>query len=89
LNLEISEQFSQICVEQLKTARVKQGISQYELAKRSGISRTMIHHLENGKRNPSLITIHALAAALDVNLSQLVQTGLEIIQHLRSPDEIS
>jgi transcriptional regulator with XRE-family HTH domain len=76
-------------VEQLKSARVNLGISQYELAKRSGISRTMIHHLENGKRNPTLITVHALANALNLDLSKLVHNVCEIIQRPSSPDDPS
>jgi DNA-binding XRE family transcriptional regulator len=61
------------------------GISQYEPAKRSGVSRTTIHHLENGKRNPTLITVHALAEALGLNLSKLVEIVLEIIRDRSKP----
>ena len=56
------------------------GISQYELAKRSGISRTMIHHLESGKRNPTLITVHALASALALDLPSLMANAQQVIQ---------
>ena len=64
------------------------GISQYELAKRSGISRTMIHHLENGKRNPTLITLHALADALELDLSNLVRNVQNLIQNVHTPDDL-
>jgi transcriptional regulator with XRE-family HTH domain len=69
LNLEILERLSRISVEALKEARMVLGISQYEVAKRSGVSRTMIHHMEIGRRNPTLITTHAVARALDLDLA--------------------
>lgn len=70
---------------ELKVARVALGISQYELAKRSGISRTMIHNMESGKRNPTLITAHALAHALDVDFSKLVEKSQDIPALVRHP----
>jgi transcriptional regulator with XRE-family HTH domain len=71
--LEISEQFSRGLVAALKCARESRGMSQSELAKRSGVSRAMINHLESGKRNPTIIVLHALAGALGANLSELIK----------------
>ena len=73
-------------MEHLKTARTKLGILQYELAKRSGISRTMIHHLENGKRNPTLVTFHALAKALELELAEFIQGVQESIDKQQDHD---
>ncbi len=53
-------------------AREKQGISQNQLSKLSGVSRPMINHLESGRRNPTLIVCHALASALGLPLSGLM-----------------
>lgn len=56
----------------LKEVREKCGISQSKLAKLSGVSRPMINHLESGIRNPTVIVVHALAAALKVDLAKLI-----------------
>jgi transcriptional regulator with XRE-family HTH domain len=74
LNSEISERFSRSVVAALKSARVAQSISQSQLARLSGVSRAMINHLESGKRNPTLIVVHALANALGENLEKVVGT---------------
>jgi transcriptional regulator with XRE-family HTH domain len=33
----------------------------------------MINHLESGIRNPTVIVVHALASALDVDLAKLIR----------------
>ena len=68
----LSEQFSRALVASLKDVREQRGISQSQLAKLSGVSRPMINHTESGIRNPSVIVFHALASALEVDLSKLV-----------------
>lgn len=40
--------------EKLKKARKKMGLSQKDVAKKLGISRSMYTLIENGKRNPSI-----------------------------------
>jgi CheY-like chemotaxis protein len=47
------------------------GISQEELAGRSGLHRTYISDVERGARNLSLESIHRLASALNVSISHL------------------
>jgi len=47
------------------------GITQEELAGRSGLHRTYITDIERDARNPSLESIHKLAEALDVSMSTL------------------
>lgn len=54
--------------ELLKEARKSQNISQYELSKRSGISRSVISEIESGKRNVSIAKLTRLADALDTDL---------------------
>ena len=49
-------------------ARIKAGITQSQLSKRSGISQADISRLENGTRNPSLNLLKRLAAAMDSTL---------------------
>ena len=52
------------------------GISQEELASRSGMHRTYIGGIERGERNPSLTNIARLADALEIGLAELVE-GLD------------
>lgn len=52
--------------------RTALGISQEELAERSGLHRTYISDIERGARNPTLKTLSRLAVALEMSASQLV-----------------
>ena len=56
----------------LKAARTERGWSQERLAKAAGVSRTGVTMIENNERNPSLVYCHALAAALGLDLSELI-----------------
>jgi transcriptional regulator with XRE-family HTH domain len=51
--------------------RKEVGISQEELAARSGLHRTYVSSVERGERNISLANIHALADALDIDIRRL------------------
>lgn len=55
----------------IKQRRVELGISQEELAFRSGLHRTYISDIERGSRNPSLENIEKLAKALEISISTL------------------
>ena len=49
-------------------ARIKQNLTQKELAARTGIDQADISKLENGTANPSIKTLQRLANALGKNL---------------------
>ncbi len=49
------------------------GVSQEELAHRAGVHRTYLGDIERGNRNPALINICRIAAALEVKPSALFQ----------------
>ncbi len=49
-------------------ARIRAGLTQKELSRRSGISQADISRLENGTRNPSLRLLKRLADAMDSTL---------------------
>ena len=49
------------------------GMTQKQLAERTGLSRTAITMIESGQRNPTLFVCHALALALKVPLSVVIE----------------
>jgi len=49
-------------------------MTQEDLGKKAGIPRSNYSELENGKGNPSLITLTKIANALQVSLSDLVRS---------------
>jgi len=56
----------------VRAARLRAGISQEELADRSGLDRTYVGGVERGERNPSLISLGKIASGLNVTLSRLL-----------------
>ena len=56
------------------TARIRRekGLTQEALAEKSGLSQQYISGLENGLRNPTIVTIYELATALGVGHLDLV-----------------
>ncbi|WP_313640680.1 helix-turn-helix transcriptional regulator [Paenibacillus sp.] len=56
----------------LKSIRKKQKVSQEELAFRSNLDRTYISMLERGIHQPTLNSLLAIAAALDMKAAELV-----------------
>ena len=57
----------------IRRERVALGISQEELANRSGLQRTYISDLERGTRNPSVGSIQKIAGALQVPIAKLFE----------------
>jgi transcriptional regulator with XRE-family HTH domain len=57
----------------LKRLRTVQKMSQAALAKRAGLTREYVNKLEAGKQDPSLTTISALAKALGVPVTALLE----------------
>ncbi len=56
----------------LKLERVKKGLTQEELSKKSGVSRVSICNIErNGIENVPVCTLRKLAAALNKSIAQL------------------
>ena len=52
--------------------RRERGLTQEDVAARSGFSQQYISSLENGRRNPTVITLYELAQALGVGHVDLV-----------------
>jgi transcriptional regulator with XRE-family HTH domain len=57
----------------VKRFREKKGLTQEQLADVSGFSQQYISSLEQGHRNPTVITLYELALALGVNHIELVK----------------
>lgn len=58
--------------ERLRMARQARGLSLRELAQRLGVSASLISQVETGRANPSVSTLYAIAAELDVSLDELL-----------------
>jgi transcriptional regulator with XRE-family HTH domain len=56
------------------TARIRKerGLTQEQLAERCGLSQQYLSGLEQGRRNPTIVTIYEVAAALGVSHVDLV-----------------
>jgi transcriptional regulator with XRE-family HTH domain len=57
----------------VKRIRQDRGLTQEELAERSGFSQQYISGLEQGRRNPTIVSIYELANALGVSHIELVR----------------
>ena len=69
----------------LRTRRQQLGLSLRELADRLGVSASLISQIERGLANPSVSTLYALVAELDVSLDDLLFTDGRFLP--RSADE--
>lgn len=61
--------------ELLKNARTKAGLTQSDLAEKSGVPIGTIRDYEQGKRDPMLSTARKLAVTLGVSLDALSEPG--------------
>ena len=59
--------------DRLRQERVRAGLSQRELARRLGVSASLISQLETGLSKPSVGTLYALVTELDVSLDQVIR----------------
>ncbi|WP_431727543.1 helix-turn-helix domain-containing protein [Verrucosispora sp. TAA-831] len=70
----------------LRYERRRVGISLTELARRAGIAKSTLSHLESGVGNPSVETLWALGVALDVPFSRLVEPPATTVRVIRAGD---
>ena len=68
----------------LRRERARTGLSLTELARRAGIAKSTLSQLESGTGNPSVETLWALAVALGVPFSRLVDPPQRTIQVIRA-----
>jgi len=60
----------------LRLAREKRGLSMNRVAERAGLSQQMVSYVERGMRNPTLETLLRLAAAIEINLAEVLRQAL-------------
>ncbi|MFA6397984.1 MAG: helix-turn-helix transcriptional regulator [Candidatus Paceibacterota bacterium] len=59
--------------ENLRKLRLKNKLSQGDLAKMINVNRAYISNIENGRMNPTLSTLEKIAGALGVSSSELLK----------------
>ena len=59
--------------DRLRDERVRAGISQRELARRLGLSASLISQLESGQSKPSVGTLYAIVTELGVSLDRVIR----------------
>jgi len=64
---KILKQFGQ----KVRSERIRQGLSQEELAERSGVHRTYIGMIERAEKNITLLNIYKISKALGLNIRDL------------------
>jgi transcriptional regulator with XRE-family HTH domain len=62
--------------EQVRRLRTAAGLTQYELANRTGSTQPAVAHLEAGRRTPTLATLEKVARALGHDLVVVLPCGL-------------
>lgn len=69
--------------------RKRKSMSLDELAKRSGVSKSMLSQIEQDKANPTIITAWKIARALGLSIEELMESGsnyiIEVIRHDDAP----
>lgn len=65
----------------IRELRGDAGISQEELAHRSGLDRSYMGGVERAERNPSLRILLQVAAGLDLPLSRILARAEELASH--------
>lgn len=58
--------------EHLRARRQERGLSLRDLAERLGVSPSLISQIERGRANPSVSTLYAIVAELDISLDELL-----------------
>ena len=59
----------------VKRIRQEKGLTQEQLADLSGFSQQYISGLEQGRRNPTIVSLYELAMALDTSHMELVRSA--------------
>ncbi len=69
-------EFIKLIGNRIREIRIKQGISQAQLAYESGIRINQIGRIERGEINTSVTSIYAISKALNVNPCDLIKINI-------------
>lgn len=61
--------------EAIREFRTRLGISQEALGYKAGLHRTYVSDLERGRRNPTAVTLRALAATMGTEASEILRVA--------------
>lgn len=61
----------------LRDTREKRGVSQYRLAKETGLSPSGIRHMENGRVNPTLYFLLRICGFFEIDLADLISQAVQ------------
>ncbi len=73
MNKRDAQEISNQIVAVLRQERLKKGISQYKLAKDTGMSKSSILYIENFTQHPSLYTTLLIANYLDIDICDVIK----------------
>ena len=57
----------------IRKHRIAKGWSQEELADRASVHRTFVSSIERGVRNPTVTSLHRIASALGLTVSEMLE----------------
>lgn len=67
-----------------RAERIRRGLSMNAVAERGGLSQQMVSYVERGMRNPSLDTMLRMAAALEIDLGNVLQRAQRSAARLKA-----
>lgn len=70
---KVSQETQENIIDALIRERKRQGLSHEKVAELSGLHRTAISHIENRKRNPTLISCLKISCALSISLGNIIK----------------
>ena len=72
----------------LRRERLQAGLSQSELARRSGVAKSTLSQIEAGSGNPGVETLWAIAAAMQLPISRLFESSAAKQRLIRAGDGV-
>lgn len=74
--------------EKIKTERLRQRISQEELASYLGLTRSSVINLEKGRHRPSIYQLLQISAMLNIEYTKLIPVALKINKNSTTNEEL-
>lgn len=71
-NKKLRQEFTERLSQKLREVRKAKGMTQQELAEKTGLHLTYIGHLEAGKYHPTMFVVWKVAKALGIGIDDLV-----------------